>query len=102
MERKDGLRITHYWGVTIGQLAATLLNGGGRPVQDKTGLSGKYDFTISMPVPDDTPSGTQQGGASDPQSLAFSAAEQLGLKLEPAKGEVETLVIDHVERPSEN
>lgn len=102
VERKDGLIVRHYWSVTIGQLAATLFGSAGRPVQDQTGLSGKYDCTISMPLPDDAPSGTQQEGASDPQSLAFSAAEQLGLKLEPAKGEVETLVIDHVERPSQN
>lgn len=102
MERKDGLRITHYWGVTMGQLAATLLNGAGRPVQDRTGLSGKYDCTISVPLPDTPQSSTEQEKAADPQSLSFSAAEQLGLKLEPAKGEVETLVIDHVERPTEN
>ena len=102
MERKDGLRITHYWGVTMGQLATTLLNGAGRPVQDRTGLSGKYDCTISVPLPDTPQSATEQEKAPDPQSLSFSAAEQLGLKLEPAKGEVETLVIDHVERPTEN
>ena len=100
VEQKDGLRIVHYWGATIGQLAATILgSSAGRPVQDKTGLTGKYDCTISMPLADD---GAQQGGASDPQSLSFAAAQQLGLKLEPAMGQVETLVIDHVERPSEN
>ena len=54
-----------------------------------------------MPLSDGA-SGMQRGEASDPQSLAFSAAEQLGLKLEPANGQVETLVIDHVEKPSEN
>ena len=102
VELKDGLRIVHYWGATIGQLAATVLgSSAGRPVQDKTGLAGKYDCTISMPL-DDASAGGQQGGATDPQSLAFSAAEQLGLKLEPAKGQVETLVINHIEKPSEN
>jgi uncharacterized protein (TIGR03435 family) len=35
-----------------------------------------------------------------PDRQLFSLAEQLGLKLEPGKGQVETLVIDHVERPS--
>jgi uncharacterized protein (TIGR03435 family) len=35
-----------------------------------------------------------------PDRQRFSLAEQLGLKLEPGKGQVETLVIDHVERPS--
>ena len=46
----------------------------------------------------------QQGGISSPDlgPSAASIADQLGLKLEPSKGQVETLVIDHVERPSAN
>jgi uncharacterized protein (TIGR03435 family) len=40
--------------------------------------------------------------ALDPEQSAFSVAEQLGLRLEPGKGQVETLVIDRAERPSEN
>ncbi len=79
----------------------TWVLGTGRPVVDKTGLAGRYDFTIQRPVLLPSP---QQGGISapDPGPSAASIADQLGLKLEPSKGRVETLVIDHVERPSLN
>ncbi len=76
-----------------------------RPVVDQTGLSGKFDFTIEWspeinnipPAPGDSP-------APDPQGPSFQAAlrEQLGLKLESAKASLQILVIDKVERPSEN
>jgi uncharacterized protein (TIGR03435 family) len=61
----------------------------GRIVVDKTGLPGKYDFTLQW-----TP--------ADEQSAMFAAVqEQLGLQLEPQEIPVEVLVIDHVEKPSE-
>ena len=75
----------------------------GRPVQDKTGLTGKYDLV--MKTQDiGSASNEQQGGvsASDPDSAMHSILNDLGLKLESGKGQVETLVIDHMERPSEN
>jgi len=68
-----------------------------RPVVDKTGLGGKYDLHLTW-NPDLT-------GASDRDSLPsiFTAVqEQLGLKLQPGKGPVKTLVVDRIERPSEN
>ena len=64
------------------------------PVIDKTGLQGKYDWTLVWD-PDPGPDSTAP-------SLFTAVQEQLGLKLEPQKGPVETLVIDSVERPSEN
>jgi uncharacterized protein (TIGR03435 family) len=66
----------------------------GRPIQDKTGLTGKYDLVMKRQ--DD------MGSASDPDSAMRSILNDLGLKLESTKGQVETLVIDHMERPSEN
>ena len=77
-----------------------------RPVVDKTGLTGKYDFTLKW-IPDDrrTPTVGQQGTDDTPPpgpSIFTAIQEQLGLRLEPQKGPVEVLVIDHVERPSEN
>jgi uncharacterized protein (TIGR03435 family) len=99
-EQQDDQMIVHYFGISIAQLATWVL-GTSRPVVDRTGLSGRYDVTIQKPVlePD-----AQHGGISapDPGSSAASIADQLGLKLEPSKGQVETLVIDHVERPSPN
>jgi uncharacterized protein (TIGR03435 family) len=74
---------------------------GGRPVQDKTGLTGKYDFTLKF--------GSQGESADDADlgisplgEMILSGLNNIGLKLESGKGQVETLVIDHMERPSEN
>jgi uncharacterized protein (TIGR03435 family) len=75
-----------------------------RPVVDKTGLTGLYDFTLDwspasrLPVP-----GTVSSEPSpEDTSSVFSALGELGLKLQPATGSVETVVIDHAEWPSEN
>jgi len=70
-------------------------------VQDRTGLSGRYDFTIKF-APIEREQGDGAVSDTDPSVFAFRAVEALGLKLEKAKGQVETLVIDHMERPSEN
>jgi uncharacterized protein (TIGR03435 family) len=71
-----------------------------RQVVDKTELTGKYDFTLRF-SPDNA--ATQESpSTADVPSIFTALQEQLGLKLEPAKAPVESLVIDHVERPSEN
>jgi uncharacterized protein (TIGR03435 family) len=75
-----------------------------RPIQDKTGLTGKYDITYQLELPPPAQEGA--GVAVSPDfftSQIFSIVEdQLGLQLRAAKGLVESLAIDHVERPSEN
>ena len=76
-----------------------LSNWTGRPVQDKTGLTGRYDFRLERPA---LGGESAQPDASDLRPSIPSALEDLGLKLAPAMGEVETLVIDRVERPSGN
>ena len=79
------------------------MSGTGRVIQDKTGLTGKYDMVI--PRPDmGPPPVAGAGGPSgfDPSEMIFSAVDALGLKLEPSKSLVETLVVDHIEKPSEN
>ena len=70
-----------------------------RPLIDETGLTGGFDFSIAW-----TPEDTGQPGDLDSFGAAFRMAlkEQLGMKLEPRKGPVEVLVIDHVEQPSAN
>jgi uncharacterized protein (TIGR03435 family) len=75
-----------------------------RPVVDKTGLSGRYDFDLEW-APDET----QFGGDVPPASAAatspplFEAIQQeLGLRLEATRGPVEALVVDKAERPSPN
>lgn len=65
----------------------------GRPVIDRTGIEGEFDFKVSYAIDDNPDSGS---------SLLVAVQEQLGLKLEAAKGPVETLVVDHAEKPSAN
>jgi uncharacterized protein (TIGR03435 family) len=77
-------------------LAQQLSQETGHIVQDRTGLKGVYEFTLKY--------SDEVAAGADPSapSLYSALQEQLGLKLEPSKGAVEVLVIDHVERPSEN
>ena len=85
----------------------------GRPVVDRTGVTGEFDVHLEF-SPDETTMGLPGAGgpgdpggpplATDPGRPNIFAAlqEQLGLKLSSAKGPVEVLVIDHVERPTAN
>jgi uncharacterized protein (TIGR03435 family) len=75
-----------------------------RTVIDKTGLTGKYDMKLKW-IPDDQAmsAGPGSGANTDSGPSIFTALEeQLGLKLVSSKGPVATLVIDHVEMPTEN
>jgi uncharacterized protein (TIGR03435 family) len=80
------------------QLALQLSNNQGvnRPVLDRTGLAGTYDYTLES-VPE---YGARQDG--DAGSIFTAIQEQLGLKLEATKASIEILVIDHAEKPSGN
>ncbi len=72
----------------------------GRPVADKTGLTGKYDFVLRYYGTRDSDREDNEANPLPPLETAIQ--DQLGLKLEPAKGPVAVLVIDHLEKPSEN
>ena len=77
-------------------LAASLSGAVGRLIIDKTGLTGQYDIDLTWAWRDDP-------GSGDTGPSIFTAIqEQLGLKLEPAKAPIDVVVIDHIERPSEN
>jgi uncharacterized protein (TIGR03435 family) len=90
-------------GATMAFLASYLSTLLTRTVVDKTGITDEFDFQLTftpdppaVPPPDAAP-------VADPAPDFFTAMqEQLGLKLESAKGPVETLVIDRVERPTQN
>ena len=100
-------------GRTIAQFVTTLSEWVGSPVIDKTGLTGLYDFTLKS-----SPEGIRVPGPlgatlslriaqapaapvdPDAPSLATALQEQLGLKLESARGPVEVVVIDRLERPT--
>jgi uncharacterized protein (TIGR03435 family) len=69
----------------------------GRPVLNKSDLKGPYDITLDW-----TPDSVAANGADSGPSIFTAVQEQLGLKLEPTKSSFEFVVIDHVERPSEN
>ncbi len=77
-----------------------------RPVMDNTGILGKYDFNLSW-----TPDFSQFNGkapwvtsneANAPPGLYTAIEEQLGLKLEAVKQLTDVLVVDRVQKPSEN
>ena len=75
-----------------------------RPVVDQTGLTGKYDFDLEW-TPDETQFGGQlpQGTPEHPKPDLFAAMQQqLGLRLEATRGPIQALVIDKIERPSDN
>jgi uncharacterized protein (TIGR03435 family) len=75
-----------------------------RPVIDLTGLSKNYDFTLSFlpELPPDVSPDSLAPEIRDRPPLLEAVKEQLGLKLVPERGPIEQLVIDHIERPSEN
>jgi uncharacterized protein (TIGR03435 family) len=106
--------------VTMAQLADTLSRFVDRPVVDRTELKGDYQVTLELSMADLMSvaraaglRGVPQSGAatasaadaaSDPSSgSVFTAVQKLGLKLEPRKAPLETIVIDHLEKtPTEN
>ncbi|MGB6688531.1 MAG: TIGR03435 family protein [Terracidiphilus sp.] len=94
-------------GVLTGQLHRTIV--------DKTGLPGRYDFTLQWtpdvaPLPLPTDVGSDAEGTANENRTANDSApgiftalqEQLGLKLESEKDPIDVIVIDHIDRPSEN
>ena len=93
---------------TMAEFASLLPHGAvDRPVLDKTGIAGRYDFVLDW-APDES---DFDGMMRTRLPLADDSAEpglfeaiqqQLGLKLVPTRGPIETIVLDHVDRPSEN
>ncbi len=72
----------------------------GHPVVDRTGLTGKYDFTLRY---HDTRLSERSADDMDPvPPLDTAIQDQLGLKLKPTKGPIQILVINHIEKPSAN
>jgi uncharacterized protein (TIGR03435 family) len=77
-----------YYMTSMASLAADLTTLQGIPVEDRTGVPGKYDFSLTR-------------WKSDDGSYSWDL-EALGLKLQPINVPTDTLVIDHIERPSPN
>jgi len=87
-------------GCNMGGLVGTLTGQFGRQVIDKTGLTGKYDFVLKYRGRWDRDRPADDLDPTPPLDGALQ--QELGLKVEPAKGPIKVLVIDHIEKPSEN
>ena len=92
---QTGRGLIEAWGVTIPRLLTALSDVLGRMVVDKTGFKGIFDGRLEF-TPDET--------IADPvtPSIFTALPEQLGLKVEPAKGPVDVLIVDRAERPTAN
>ncbi len=93
-----GESIFHYdgQGISFDEFTNVALALMDRPVINRTGIAGLFNFHLEVPIDPNTPAGR-------PQPAIFTALEeQLGLKLEPAKGLQDFLVVDHVEKPQGN
>jgi uncharacterized protein (TIGR03435 family) len=90
--------------VPIATLASLLSEQLGRGVIDKTGLANHYDVTLQWPMSAEGQQATESSSAAESsrEMILAAVADQLGLKLEPHEVPMEILVIDHVERPSQN
>jgi len=106
------LRVLEAEGLTVEQFIQgfmlSVIYQTGKPIIDKTGLTGKFDYRVEFGfTPRDVKVFSQSTGRPEsdfetsPQFID-AVQEQLGLKLENTKGPWEHLVIDHVERPSPN
>lgn len=102
---------TRFYAISIALLSNTILSSlVDRPVIDKTRLTGYFDLslpTLALQRTPPTPPAVSQPNAAPTPVLEdapiFAALrDAAGLRLEPAKGRIQTLVIDRVERPSEN
>ena len=98
--------VTHCTGnnVTMDGLAAQL--GGdsdiGRTVVNQTGLRGTFDVTLEYTPPGAADADMSASDPSAPPSVLTALREQLGLKLESQRGQVDALAVDHVDQPSGN
>jgi uncharacterized protein (TIGR03435 family) len=91
-----------YFGATMADFAQNLSMLLGIPVKDHTGLTGRYDFVVNWVS--DPDSKMPEGAVSfdDPDPLSHWDIDSLGLHVTPIKIPADTLVIDHIEKPSEN
>jgi uncharacterized protein (TIGR03435 family) len=111
MRMSDGRQVAEVWGTTLDEFAGRMLSTWtGRPVIDKTGLSGRFDVRVEFtfqhaggPVTlngEAVPSPPAAEGAGP--SIFTALQQQLGLKLSPEKMPMDIVVVDSAQRPTEN
>ncbi len=87
---------------TMVDLAEALSYFADRPVEDMTGLTGTYDYTLRW-MREDAQASANEAGQKVLPTMPIAMEEQLGLRLEPRSAPIDMLVIDHVEKtPTEN
>src|SRR6185312_11189817 len=91
--RGDPRPASTFFNTSMASLANHISNGAPRRIQDQTGLTGRYDFVLPK-LEDLSP--------TDPDPPTEWNIEELGLALKPSKAAIRTVVIDHIERPTEN
>jgi uncharacterized protein (TIGR03435 family) len=91
-------------GTSLANLIRMLAGAAGRPVVDRTGLEGNFavrlKFARDAPFPTTAPG--QPSAMDDAPSIFTAVQEQLGLRLESTTVQGQVLIIDHIERPTEN
>lgn len=101
---RTGFGRVSFGGSPLGMFTNALSNPLGRIVVDRTGLAGRWDFELTFAP--DASTGTLPPGQEPPPidpnapNLFTAVREQLGLKLEPARGPVDVVVIESVQRPT--
>ena len=90
---QDGYLTWKFFGCTMDDLASDILRGSQEPVQNKTGLEGRYNFQFTA---------NAQEVAEDELSATMAGLGKLGIRLQNDKGPGYNLVIDHIERPDAN
>jgi uncharacterized protein (TIGR03435 family) len=101
-ELRSRCRSTFSFGPTMYAAGAQIpdlfrMTGLDRPLIDGTGLQGFYDATLTYSRPSGNPP-----GPDDPPVLFTAVQDQLGLKIEPAMIDDQVVIVDHIERPTEN
>jgi uncharacterized protein (TIGR03435 family) len=86
-------------GATMNTLASMLSTQIGRPVLNRTGLDGRFDIAATWSA---SLSAGVEPPTNDGAGLFTAVQEQLGLRLQADRAPIDVLVIDHIERPSEN
>jgi uncharacterized protein (TIGR03435 family) len=101
---KNGRLVEGSRNSTMTLLAEGLSRKVGRLVVDRSGITDRIDYRFewTLEANDQLPPGVQFQADPNPVTVIDAVREQLGLKLQSTKGSVRTLVIDHIERPSEN
>ncbi len=99
-KRINGKFVNQYWNYTMSQLVYTLTSLFNKDVVDRTGIQGRYNYTLVMSID----AGTAAAGDSNAESgeSVFTSLQDMGLKLESAKVEKEMFVVDRIEKPADN